>query len=186
MVINIWSIIIYNYYLGFYLCIVFYLINIFASISKFKYLPLFLRYFHDILYLFRRVFFISSYSVVFFRQCGILTLPTVWYINCPDSVVFYLFRQCGSLTVPTVWNAFTVPTCAFLLLFFEMLRRCDIFFSFSELFRLSGIILTELWTLHLYVATFHQHLHTEYISLSWNDIPDLVVARLISLIEGCC
>ena len=128
--------------------------------------------------------FTSSYSVVFFRQCGILTVPTVWYINCPDSVVFYLFRQCGILTVPTVWNVVTVPTCPFLL-FFEMLRRCDIFF-FSELFRLSGIILTELWTLHLYIATFHQHLHTEYISLSWNDIPDLVVARLISLIEGCC
>jgi hypothetical protein len=24
-----------------------------------------------------------------------------------------------------------------------------------------------LWTFHLYIATFHQHLHMEYISLSW-------------------
>jgi hypothetical protein len=32
-----------------------------------------------------------------------------------------------------------------------------------------------LWTFHLYVETFQQHLHIEYISLSWSDIPELVV-----------
>jgi hypothetical protein len=32
-----------------------------------------------------------------------------------------------------------------------------------------------LWTLQLYVATFKQHLHMKYISLSWSDIPELVV-----------
>ena len=43
-----------------------------------------------------------------------------------------------------------------------------------------------MWTFHLYVATFQQHLHMEYISLSWYDIPELVVPIRISLIEGCC
>jgi hypothetical protein len=44
-----------------------------------------------------------------------------------------------------------------------------------------------LWTFHLYVATFQQHLHMEnIISLSWFDIPELVVPIRISLIEGCC
>ena len=40
--------------------------------------------------------------------------------------------------------------------------------------------------LHLYVATFRQHLHMEYTSLSWYDIPEFVVPIKISLIEGCC
>jgi hypothetical protein len=31
-----------------------------------------------------------------------------------------------------------------------------------------------LWTFHFYVATFQQHLHMEYISLSWYDIPELL------------
>ena len=43
-----------------------------------------------------------------------------------------------------------------------------------------------LWTFHSYVATFQQHLHTEHISLSWSDIPDLVVHIMISMIAGCC
>jgi hypothetical protein len=37
------------------------------------------------------------------------------------------------------------------------------------------ILIFLLWTFHLYVATFQQHLHMEYISLSWSDIPELVV-----------
>ena len=41
-------------------------------------------------------------------------------------------------------------------------------------------------TFHLYVATFPQQLHMEYISISWSDIPELVVSIRISLIEGCC
>jgi hypothetical protein len=41
----------------------------------------------------------------------------------------------------------------------------------------------HLWTFHLYAATFQQHLHMEYISLSWYDIPELVVPIRISLIE---
>jgi hypothetical protein len=43
-----------------------------------------------------------------------------------------------------------------------------------------------LWTFYLYAATFQQHLHMEYISLSWYDIPELVVPNMISLIEDCC
>jgi hypothetical protein len=42
------------------------------------------------------------------------------------------------------------------------------------------------WMFHLYVATFQQHLHIEYISLSWYDIPELVVPIQTSLKEGCC
>ena len=41
-----------------------------------------------------------------FWQCGIITVPTVWYYNCSDSVVLELFRQCGIRTVPTVWYFF--------------------------------------------------------------------------------
>jgi hypothetical protein len=37
-----------------------------------------------------------------------------------------------------------------------------------------------------YVATFQQHLYMEYISLSWYDLPWLVVPIMFSLIEGCC
>ena len=43
-----------------------------------------------------------------------------------------------------------------------------------------------LWTFHLYVAAFEQHLHMEYTSLSWYDMPELVVPIRISLIYGCC
>ena len=48
------------------------------------------------------------------------------------------------------------------------------------------ISIFPLWTFHLYVATFQQHLHMEYIYLSWYDIPELVVPIRISLIEDCC
>jgi hypothetical protein len=48
------------------------------------------------------------------------------------------------------------------------------------------ISIFPLWTFHLCVATFQKHLHMEYISLSWYDIPELVVSIRISLIEGCC
>jgi hypothetical protein len=44
---------------------------------------------------------------------------------------------------------------------------------------------SPLWTFHLYVATFPLQLHMEFISLSWSDIPELVVSIRISLIEGC-
>ena len=48
------------------------------------------------------------------------------------------------------------------------------------------ISIFTLWIFHLYIATFLQHLHMEYISLSWYDTPELVVPISISLIEGCC
>ena len=48
------------------------------------------------------------------------------------------------------------------------------------------ISIFALWTFHLYVATFQQHLHVEYISLGWSDIPAFVVFIRISLIEGWC
>ena len=32
---------------------------------------------------------------------NVLTVPTVWYFNCPRQCgMFLLFRQCGMLTVP--------------------------------------------------------------------------------------
>jgi hypothetical protein len=40
-----------------------------------------------------------------------------------------------------------------------------------------------LWTFYLFVATFQQRLHMEYISLSWYDIPEFVGPIMISLIE---
>jgi hypothetical protein len=42
------------------------------------------------------------------------------------------------------------------------------------------ITIFPLWTFHLYVATFQQYLHMEYISISWSDIPELVVSVRIS------
>ena len=42
-----------------------------------------------------------------------------------------------------------------------------------------------LWTFHFYVATFQQHLHLEYMSLSWSGISELVISIMISFIEGC-
>jgi hypothetical protein len=39
---------------------------------------------------------------------------------------------------------------------------------------------------HLYVATYQQHLHMEYTSLSCYDIAEPVVPIRISMIEGCC
>jgi hypothetical protein len=43
-----------------------------------------------------------------------------------------------------------------------------------------------LWTFHLYVETFQHLMHREYISLSWSDIPKLVIPIMISWIDGCC
>ena len=40
-----------------------------------------------------------------------------------------------------------------------------------------------LWRFHLYVAIFQQHLHMDYMSLSWSDIPQLVDPIVNSLIE---
>ena len=37
------------------------------------------------------------------------------------------------------------------------------------------ISIFSLWTIHLYEATFQQHLHMECISFRWSDIPELVV-----------
>ena len=45
-----------------------------------------------------------------------------------------------------------------------------------------------MWTFHLCVSTFQQHLYMEYtcISLGWSDIPELVVPIMILLIICCC
>jgi len=43
----------------------------------------------------------------------------------------------------------------------------------------------SLWTFHLYVATFQQHLYMEFIILSWSDCLRLLVPNLISLLEAC-
>jgi hypothetical protein len=48
------------------------------------------------------------------------------------------------------------------------------------------ISIFPLWTFHLYIATFQQHMHMEYIFLSWSDISNIVVHIIISLIEGYC
>ena len=38
----------------------------------------------------------------------------------------------------------------------------------------------------IFPEAFQKHLHTKYISHSWYDIPELVVAIRISLIDDCC
>ena len=48
------------------------------------------------------------------------------------------------------------------------------------------ISIFPLWTFHLYVATFQQHLHMKYIPPSGYDIPELVISIRISLIEDWC
>ena len=40
-------------------------------------------------------------------------------------------------------------------------------------------------TTRTFIATFQQHLHMEYISLRWSDIPELAVPIRISLIDCC-
>jgi len=39
---------------------------------------------------------------------------------------------------------------------------------------------------NVYVATFQLRVHMEFISLSWSDIPEIVVPIRISLRKGCC
>jgi hypothetical protein len=41
-----------------------------------------------------------------------------------------------------------------------------------------------LWTFHLYVATFQQYPHNDYISLIWYNSLELQAPIMISLIEG--
>ena len=75
---------------------------------------------------------------------NVLTVPTVWYFNCPKTCgVFLMFLQCGILTVPdcvecsycfysvvfylstTMWNVLTVPT----VWYFNCSRQCGIYLS---------------------------------------------------------
>ena len=60
---------------------------------------------------------------------NVLTVPTVWYFNCPrqsgmfllfDSVVFYLF--------PTIWNVLTATT----VWNFNCPRQCVMFLPFRQ------------------------------------------------------
>ena len=68
--------------------------------------------------------------------------------------------------------------------FLDLLFQID---SEAQLRTTKNIIsIFPLWTYHLYVATFQQHLQMEYISLSWYDIRELVGHIKISLIEGYC
>ena len=52
-----------------------------------------------------------------------------------------------------------------------------------QLYDKRDVSIFPLWTFHLYVATFPQHRHMEYISLRWYDIPEFVAPINISLIE---
>jgi hypothetical protein len=52
----------------------------------------------------------------------------------------------------------------------------------SSIYR--NVTLKDRATFHLYVATFQQHLHVEYISLSCYDIPELVVPIRITLMRA--
>jgi hypothetical protein len=74
----------------------------------------------------------------------------------------YFNRQSAYLWGQTV--LLFSPTCSFIRMTKEM------------------ISIYQLWTFQLYVATFQQRLHMEYISLSCTDILELVVPIRISLI----
>jgi hypothetical protein len=56
--------------------------------------------------------------------------------------------------------------------------------TFQQHLHMEYISIFPLWSFHLYIiiATFQQHLHMEYLSLSWYDISELVVPIRISLI----
>ena len=56
------------------------------------------------------------------------TVPTVWYINCPRQCGMLLFRQCIILTLPTIWNVITVPT----VWYFNCSRQCGMFLRFQQ------------------------------------------------------
>ena len=43
------------------------------------------------------------------------------------------------------------------------------------------ILILPLWTFHVYVETYQQHLHIDHLSLSWYDIPELVVLIRVPL-----
>jgi len=43
------------------------------------------------------------------------------------------------------------------------------------------VYIFPLWTFHFWVATFHQHLYMVYLSLSWCNIPGLMVPIMIYL-----
>ena len=54
---------------------------------------------------------------------NVLTVPTVWYINCPRQYgIFFLFRLCGILTVLAVWYII----CPRQYGMFLLSRQCDI------------------------------------------------------------
>jgi DNA-directed RNA polymerase subunit RPC12/RpoP len=62
-----------------------------------------------------------SHSVVFQLSptiCNVLTVPTVWYFNCP--------RQCVMST--TMWNVITFPT----VWYFNCPRQCWMFLLFLQ------------------------------------------------------
>ena len=56
-------------------------------------------------------------------MCNVLTVPTVWYFNCPrQRGIFLLFLQCGILIALTVWYFSCPRQCGMFLLF----RQCGI------------------------------------------------------------
>jgi hypothetical protein len=70
------------------------------------------------------------------------------------------------------------------------MQKVDLHFKTDSEDRLGTKISTKeitsnftLWRFHLYVAIFQQHLHMDYMSLSWSDIPQLVDPIVNSLIE---
>ena len=60
---------------------------------------------------------------------NVLTLPTLWYFNCPrQCVMFLLFRQFGILTVTDNMEYLTVPR----VWYFNCPRQCGMFLLFRE------------------------------------------------------
>ena len=84
---------------------------------------------------------------------------TSWMRKGPGTV--YVEQICGHL-----WHRYSMHSI--------LCKRLVCFEIDSEGRLRTMISIFQLWTFHLYVAVFQQHLHMEYISLSWYDIPELL------------
>ena len=103
-----------------------------------------------------------------------------------NSLLFYCY-MCLSITNPFLflellhYNIYLGPY-TFCNSFIISLLHVSIYNNFFYLNYTTKEIssIFPFWTFHLYVAIFQQHLYMEYISISWSDIPELVIPILLT------
>ena len=59
---------------------------------------------------------------------NVLTVPTVWYFNCPRQCGMLLFRQCGILTLPDNVECYYCST----VLYFNSTGQCGMLLLFRQ------------------------------------------------------